>query len=269
MKISELLISRSKIFSRYLRLPIANCQFKIVNRQSSIVNHFTLIELLVVIAIIAILASMLLPALNNAKGISRSSVCMGILKQLGLANAMYQSDYNAWNVPVSYNDSTGSTLQRWGWIVGPYIGITTDKETYWKESLLCPSSSDAVHIADTSSPPRFRYDRIWGSNGGMTSGTSAFVASGANRYIGFKDTQVINPSKKFMFMDARTGMTDPSCADPGKWRLYGDSLVDTSSTDRPCYRHRDRLNVSFYDGHVENRGIPEVYQQTSNWGNQP
>ncbi len=269
MENTKLNLRTSKIFARYLRLPIANLKSSIVNRQSSIVNSFTLIELLVVIAIIAILASLLLPALSNAKLISKSSVCMGILKQMGLANAMYQADYSDWNVPVCYNDGSGGVLQRWGWLVGPYVGITVEKETYWKESLLCPSSSDSVRVVDPARPGYFRNDRIWGSNGAMSDGWGVWSASGANRYVGFKDTQVPAPSQKFMFMDSRSAMTAPQNADSGKWRLYGDSLSDSSNTDRPCYRHRDRLNVSFYDGHVENRGITEVYQQNANWGHRP
>jgi prepilin-type N-terminal cleavage/methylation domain-containing protein len=66
---------------------------------------FTLVELLVVIGIIAVLVSILLPALNNAREQARTTQCLSNLHQIGLAHEMYLNQFNQFIVPTDYGSS--------------------------------------------------------------------------------------------------------------------------------------------------------------------
>ena len=82
-------------------------------------DRFTLIELLVVIAIIAILASMLLPALNQARARAQKISCVNNLKQIGTGLGLYINDYGPY-LPV-FTDPTNYWMRGWGGALLPYL----------------------------------------------------------------------------------------------------------------------------------------------------
>ena len=105
-------------------------------------DRFTLIELLVVIAIIAILAAMLLPALNSARERSLTVECSGSLKQAGIIMSAYAGDYDGGLMPINTDTTYASQKARWHYQLGGAYGIkNTDEPTRTEKlsrQLYCP-----------------------------------------------------------------------------------------------------------------------------------
>jgi prepilin-type N-terminal cleavage/methylation domain-containing protein/prepilin-type processing-associated H-X9-DG protein len=234
---------------------------------------FTLIELLVVIAIIAILAALLLPALNKAKEAAKSIECRSNLHQLQLCWHMYADDYSGIMVPndwVADLTMTGNggvlaqDLTQTSWCMGNAL---TDTNTAGiQQGLLYPYNnspgiyhcpSDRSTIVDANGNPlsqlRVRsYNMSQSVNGyGWLVDPSSGLPVDVVQPCFQKYSSITNPlpSQLFVFIDENEQtLEDDQFGYPMPNYDYG------VWWDMPSNRHDQGANLSFADGHVEHWG---------------
>jgi len=205
---------------------------KRISKKSCKSLSFTLIELLVVIAIIAILASMLLPALNKARESARGISCKNKLKQFGVYTALYTSDYDDYLMFCGIADLTVGNSYCGN------IGLFPSKNYVGYKAYLIDDDKDSMYKCPSAVAANNKY---------------SYVDYGYNSHLykdgGMKISKLKSASRTMAFMEK--GWDDDNSTSNRPWYAcfwgHDDGNFIGTLLGR---RHNNSANITYCDGHT-------------------
>lgn len=212
---------------------------------------FTLIELLVVLAVIAILASVMLPALAKSKQKAMSAACLSNLKQLQFCWNMYTDDNSGLVPPNNFVYYIGANVDEgtsWALGIARYESNTASIEkgllfAYNRSTAIyrCPADYSTIENESGEKLPQLR-NRSYNMCGLIGCSNTVWLPV----YFKLHEMRDPSPSKAWVFIDEN----EETMYD-GHFGIYPPGFFGDYWIDMPEDRHNQGANLSFADGHVE------------------
>jgi len=207
---------------------------------------FTLIELLVVIAIIAILSSLLLPALSRGREKARQTACIGNLRQLALAARLYWDDHEGRTFHYRTYMTNNGTIYWFGWIGQGAEGTRAFDHT---QGALHPYlAGRGVELCPSLNYQMSKF-KLKANGAAYGYGYNIHLSVPVSQ-TGFNIEQIRTPGTVALFADAAQVNTFKAPASTDNPMLEEFYYI---STNEPTthFRHNGKANVAFVDSHVE------------------
>ncbi len=248
---------------------------------------FTLIELMIVVAIIAILISMLLPALGAARDQAKAVKCLSNLRRIGMAGIVYSQENNVYP-PFRLKETRGQTYvnvygrqkPRWQWFfdhgIGPVISPTpyggmpfgdSQTTTLTNDYFSCPSLGGEFARDIRNGAYGYNYQYL---------GNSRTTARGFENFP-VTESRIRNPAMTVLVADSRGGALGHGkhsySLDPPRLATEVGATSFGPGGTKPLEelghspaesRHRGKANVAFTDGHAEARTLRQLGYHVNN-----
>ena len=250
---------------------------------------FTLIELLVVISIIAILAAMLLPAINMVRNQARTMTCVNNIRQLTIAQLAYANDHEGFIPPGQTAGVPGGDLLFPPWGIWFSFLLKWDDSIRGSGMFLCPSwakRNDFSWTPNTETANDGRVRDFHGTSYGVNhKGQGYVLGNGFHSDWGVPLSKVKNSSSliwlgELMGTETSGAFGGQSCVMPpapiiDPWGSTFDPPVyattrgpftttSPSPTTLPRFTHNRKMICSFYDGHAAGVGMEEMVGNGTN-----
>ena len=229
----------------------------VLSRPAKRPGGFTLVELLVVIGIIAVLISILLPALGRARAQANSVACLSNMRQLGTSLIFFENEHNGYVPKAFFNEEASPGGPKWQW-ANPLYGwehVLLDYMKGSQKTFRCPADDTSILRYNSAYWDDPALASVWDQPLTADNVAGSYrlnISDMGSALYAIKSTQLRKSTESIVFCDGKaSGFNQLATWDTGEseiWPKMEDNIGKNIDFDR---HPNKRLNFTFVDGHAE------------------